>query len=365
MPADFPDPMDFPGRPAERDHRRVEHSLCAVLRHHSAGDAGESANLLSLGAVDFGIIVDSAVILVENIFRNFQRPAGRKAGPASTSDGGLLGAGPDGRRRTRPPVPRMDGPLAADSDQRDAMDKAVFSQSLIIVAAFVPLFTMQGVEGAIFGPMARTYAYALAGALIATFTVTPVLASLLLPEHVKESETLSCAGCIAFTIPRCASRWPPGLMVGMGIVFLAVAAFFGSRLGSEFLPALDEGNFGFAPMPMTTLAGRRRSGHEKNAADSLKYPEVITVVSQHGRPDDGSDASPFSNVELFVPLKPYGRMAKGNDQGQIDQRQDPGGFRERIARRQFQLLAIHSGQHRGGNFRRQRRQLGQNRRPQS
>src|SRR5208282_65151 len=193
------------------------------------------------------------------------------------------------------------------------INKAVFFSVLIIVAAFVPLFTMQGVEGAIFGPMARTYAFALAGALMATFTITPVLASLLLPEQVKESETLIVRGLHRLYNP--ALRFAlahRALVVGIGIVFLAVAAFFGSRLGSEFLPALDEGNLWIrAELPMTTSLQDGEAATRKMRLILQKYPEVITVISQHGRPDDGSDASPFSNVELFVPLKPYAQWPKG------------------------------------------------------
>ena len=102
--------------------------------------------------------------------------------------------------------PRMDGSLAADSISALQVDKAVLFSALITVAGFVPLFTMQGVEGQIFGPMARTYGYALAGALIATFTITPVLASLLLPKHVKEAETIVVRFCTAYIILLCASR---------------------------------------------------------------------------------------------------------------------------------------------------------------
>ena len=151
---------------------------------------GEDANLLSVGAVDFGIIVDAAVILVENIYRNFQ--AGRRErqsllqqlaedrwGPDPTD------AGASGRQSD------MDRPAAAHSrSARCRSIEAIFFSTAIIVAAFIPLFTMQGVEGQIFGPMARTYAYALVGALLATFTVTPCLASLLLPEQVSEVETI-------------------------------------------------------------------------------------------------------------------------------------------------------------------------------
>ncbi len=267
---------------------------------------GESANLLSLGAVDFGIIVDSAVILVENIFRNFQlHPEERQ---------GLLQRLAEGSWGTDPTTVAHHAVRALGWTDRLRLilisalqiDKAVFFSILIIVAAFVPLFTMQGVEGAIFGPMARTYAYALAGALIGTFTVTPVLSSLLLPEHVKEAETVIVSGLHRLYHPvlrfALAHR---ALVISIGIAFLAGAGFFGSRLGSEFLPHLDEGNLWIrAELPMTTSLQDGEVVTRKMRSILLKYPEVVTVVSQHGRPDDGSDASPFSNVELFVPLKP-------------------------------------------------------------
>src|ERR1700719_2355631 len=124
------------------------------------------------------------------------------------------------------------------------VDKPVFFSALITVAGFVPLFTMQGVEGQIFGPMAQTYAYALAGSLIATFTITPVLASFFLPKHVKETETIIVRllhhlydPVLRFTLRHRA------ITVVFGLVFLAAAAFPATRIGSEFLPHLEEGNF--------------------------------------------------------------------------------------------------------------------------
>jgi cobalt-zinc-cadmium resistance protein CzcA len=274
---------------------------------------GESANLLSLGAVDFGIIVDSAVILVENIFRNFQKSPEERQSLLQRLAGGFWGMDPTTAAHHTEPVHRWTDRLRLILVSAMQINKAAFFSVLIIVAAFVPLFTMQGVEGAIFGPMARTYAYALAGALIATFTITPVLASLLLPEQVKESETVIVRGLHRLYHPTLrfalAHR---ALVVGIGIVFLAVAAFFGSRLGSEFLPALDEGNLWIrAELPMTTSLQDGEAATRKMRLILQKYPEVITVISQHGRPDDGSDASPFSNVELFVPLKPYAQWPKG------------------------------------------------------
>ena len=274
---------------------------------------GESANLLSVGAVDFGIIVDSAVILVENIFRNFQRDPAERQGLLQNLAQGAWGPDP-----TR--IPGHPGPAHGWTDRLRLIlisalqvDKAVLFSALITVAGFVPLFTMQGVEGQIFGPMARTYGYALAGALIATFTITPVLASMLLPEHVKEEETIVVRLLHRLYNPalRFALDHRP-LTVGIGIAFLAMSAFLGLRLGSEFLPHLEEGNFWIrASMPITLSLQEGEAAARKMREILLKHPEVITVVSQHGRPDDGSDASPFSNVELFAPLKPSDEWPRG------------------------------------------------------
>jgi cobalt-zinc-cadmium resistance protein CzcA len=187
------------------------------------------------------------------------------------------------------------------------VDKAVFFTAAITVTAFVPLFTMQGVEGQIFGPMARTYGYALAGALLATFTVTPVLAALLLPKHIEEVETVIVRALRASYTP--VLRWALGnlkIAVIVGAVFLALSVVAASRLGSEFLPALEEGNLWIrAAMPPTISLDSGTEATRRMREILLRHPEVLTVVSQHGRPDNGSDASPFSNVELFAPLKPF------------------------------------------------------------
>jgi cobalt-zinc-cadmium resistance protein CzcA len=274
---------------------------------------GESANLLSVGAVDFGIIVDSAVILVENIFRNFQRNPEERQGLLQRLAGGSWG--PDPTQATEPATSAHGWTDRLRLILISAMqvDKAILFSALITVAGFVPLFTMQGVEGQIFGPMARTYGYALAGALLATFTVTPVLASMLLPEHVKEAETIVVRLLHRIYNPalRFALDHRP-FTVGIGIAFLAVSAFFGLRLGSEFLPHLEEGNFWIrASMPTTLSLEDGEAASRKMREIFLRHPEVITVVSQHGRPDDGSDASPFSNVELFAPLKPFDEWPRG------------------------------------------------------
>jgi heavy metal efflux system protein len=173
---------------------------------------------------------------------------------------------------------------------------------------------MQGVEGQIFGPMARTYGYALAGALMATFTITPVLASFLLPEHVQETETIVVRLLRAIYSP--VLRWSLShrkTMLVVGLSFLAVTiGLMGSRLGSEFLPHLEEGNLWIRVMlPPSLGLDAGTPATRKLREVLLRHPEVITVVSQHGRPDDGSDASPFGNVELFVPLKPYDEWPSG------------------------------------------------------
>jgi heavy metal efflux system protein len=274
---------------------------------------GESANLLSVGAVDFGIIVDSAVILVENIFRNFQAPLEGRQGLLTHLAGGYWGPDPTRDLEQSTEAHGWTDRLRLILISAMQVDKAVLFSALITVAGFVPLFTMQGVEGQIFGPMARTYGYALAGALIATFTVTPVIASLLLPKDVKESAT--------FVVRILHKVYNPALRlalthravtVAIGFLFLAGAAVLGLRLGSEFLPHLEEGNFWIrASMPITLSLEDGEAAAKKMREILLRHPEVITVVSQHGRPDDGSDASPFSNVELFAPLKSFDDWPRG------------------------------------------------------
>ena len=265
----------------------------------------EDANLLSVGAIDFGIIVDAAVILVENVYRNFQSgPRAREAllrqlaeqrwGADPTRWSGLAGlAAWNDRLRI----------ILASALQ---VDKAIFFSTAIIVAAFIPLFTMQGVEGQIFGPMARTYAYALIGALIATFTVTPCLASLLMADQITEVETAVVRWVRAAYTP--VLRWSLDnrrFTVVIGLVFLLFSGLIATRLGSEFLPTLEEGNLWIrASMPPTISLEAGEPIVTKIREILLRYPEVVTVTSQQGRPDDGSDAAGFYNAEFFVPLKP-------------------------------------------------------------
>jgi heavy metal efflux system protein len=271
---------------------------------------GEDANLLSVGAVDFGIIVDSAVILVENVFRNFQaRPEDRQRVLHELAEGRF---GADTTRGTSGGGTWNDR-LRIIFASALQVDKAVFFSTAVTVAAFVPLFTMQGVEGQIFNPMARTYGYALIGALLATFTVTPVLASYMLPEHVEETETIVVR--LLRRIYRPILRWSLSHRMIMVVVAAACLAVFGlmmTRLGTEFLPALEEGNLWIrATMPPTISLEAGMPLVDKMREILLHHPEVITVVSQHGRPDNGSDAAGFNNAEFFVPLKPFEEWAPG------------------------------------------------------
>jgi cobalt-zinc-cadmium resistance protein CzcA len=274
---------------------------------------GEDANLLSLGAVDFGIIVDSAVIMIENIYRNFQSgPQHRQALLHQLAEG-YWGTDPTSATSAHGGSERWPERLRIIFASALQVDKAVFFTAAITVTAFVPLFTMQGVEGQIFGPMARTYGYALAGALIATFTVTPVLGKLLLPQEIHEIETFIVRGLRATYTP--VLRWAlnhVGAAVILGVAFLGLSVLAASQLGSEFLPALEEGNFWIrASLPPTISLEAGTEATRRMREILLRHPEVITVVSQHGRPDNGSDASPFSNVELFAPLKPFDEWPPG------------------------------------------------------
>src|SRR5215203_4558729 len=196
---------------------------------------GESANLLSVGAIDLGIIVDSTVIMLENIFRHLAHHA---SGHEADSHDDMF-------------ADRLRKILIGAVE----VDRAILFSVIITIAAFIPLFAMQGVEGQIFGPMSRTYAYALMGAVIATFTVTPVIASLLLPERVTEVETFvvrQIRKVYQFVLPLAVRRYRLSAMIALA--FLAICGMLGTRLGTEFLPKLEEGNLWIRGMMPPTIA---------------------------------------------------------------------------------------------------------------
>jgi cobalt-zinc-cadmium resistance protein CzcA len=253
---------------------------------------GESANLLSVGAIDFGLVVDATVIMMENIFRHLT---------------GAIAARSERRERhAQAEQAGLTGRLAQILVAAQEVSQPIFFSAAIIIAAFVPLFTMSGVEGHIFGPMARTYAYAIAGGLLATFTITPVLSGFFLPEKIAEKET----GILHFLHRHyvelsefaLANRV---LSLGGAGVLLGFALLAALALGMEFLPHLEEGNFWIrATMPATISLETANTYVNRMRGVIRSYPEVVTAVSQNGRPDDGTDATGFFNAEFFVPLKP-------------------------------------------------------------
>src|SRR5215203_4743285 len=247
---------------------------------------GESANLLSVGAIDLGIIVDGTVIMVENIFRHVAHHT--------------PGAPPEDRQA------RLSDKLHRILTGAVEVDTAIFFSVIITIAAFLPLFTMQGVEGQIFGPMARTYAYALIGAVIATFTVTPVLASILLPAHIEEVETFMVRHIRAVyqaVLVRAVRNYRRA--AALAAVFLVLCLSLGMRLGTEFLPKLEEGNLWIrAVMPPTIAleAGIDTVARIRSIISS--FPPVQTVFSEQGRGEEGTDPDGSFLAEFFVPLKP-------------------------------------------------------------
>lgn len=280
---------------------------------------GQDGNLLSVGAIDFGIIVDSAVILVENVFRIFQSKRDDQNELLYRLTSGFFGPNPTSPTIGSGTSVRWSRRLRLVYVSAMQVDKAVFFTATITVVAFLPLFTMTGVEGQIFGPMARTYAYALTGALLSTFTVTPVLASLILPRKVQEIETIVVRTLRRLYVPalRFVLAHARATIVA-GALFLAFSGVLATRLGTEFLPALEEGNFWIrASMPPTLTLDAGEAAARKMREILLRHPEVRTVVSQHGRPDNGSDASPLSNVELFAPLHPVDQWARGQTKAKL------------------------------------------------
>jgi cobalt-zinc-cadmium resistance protein CzcA len=256
---------------------------------------GESANLLSVGAIDFGLIVDATVIMVENIFRHLAEGAPLNGAAETPAPSGLRGK------------------LATIFRAATEVNRAIFFSAAIIIAGFIPLFTLSGVEGHIFGPMAKTYAYALAGALIATFTVVPALSSYLLDERVRETETFVVTALRRLYTPAVEFAVAHRMLAlaASGLLF-ALALFAVRFLGLEFLPHLEEGNLWIrATMPPSISLEEGNDFVNRMRMVIKDFPEIETVVSQQGRPDDGTDATGFFNAEFFAPLKPGKAWRKG------------------------------------------------------
>jgi len=268
---------------------------------------GESANLLSVGAIDFGLIVDATVIMVENIFRHLSETAEqrRRGAPLLHSMGHSS--------------TRFRGRFGVIANAAAEVNQAILFAATIIIAGFVPLFTLSGIEGHIFGPMAKTYGYAIAGGLIATFTISPALSSLLLPDSVGETQTPIVRFLQRLYTPAVefalANRV---LALGSFLVLLALAGAGARTLGLEFLPKLEEGNFWIRATLPSSISLEEGNGYVNRIRSVIRgFPEVETVVSQHGRPDDGTDATGFFNAEFFVPLKDSGAWPHGLSKEQL------------------------------------------------
>jgi heavy metal efflux system protein len=243
--------------------------------------SGTSANLISLGAVDFGIVVDSTVIMMEGIVRHVGHRDQHSA-----------------RWRILDAAKEVGGPVA-------------FSTAIIAVA-FLPLFTMRGVEGVIFSPMARTYAFAIGGAILLSLTLTPVLSAFLLRRVSEEDNAVMRSLKRMYAPPaEAAMRWPRlSLALCIFAVVLFVVLF--PLLGTEFMPTLEEGNLWIRatlPASISLEQAQQYVGRMREIVRS--HPEVTTVISQNGRPDDGTDVSGFFNIELFAPLRPHNEWPRG------------------------------------------------------
>lgn len=262
--------------------------------------SGDSANLLSVGAIDFGLVVDATVIMVENIMRRLAQPRALRFTRSTAVHTALAGAD-------------LRGKFQVIAFAATEVNKGIFFSAAIIIAGFVPLFTMSGIEGHIFGPMAKTYAYAIGGGLLATFTVTPALCALFLEPKEDEKDTPVVRLLHKIYEPVMGFILANRIVALGGLAILLICAVLAVRtLGLEFLPKLEEGNLWIrATMPASVSLEGSDAEVNKMRAIMKSYPEVITVVSQHGRPDDGTDATGFFNAEFFVPLKPFDTWPAG------------------------------------------------------
>jgi cobalt-zinc-cadmium resistance protein CzcA len=244
---------------------------------------GQSANLLSIGAVDFGIIVDSSVIMVENIFRHL-------------SAGEYI------------ELPLRERIIKAARE----IERPLLYSTLIMVCAFIPLFTMQGTEGQLFGPMASTYAFALGGALLLAVMLCPVLCSLLFRRLKPMREN--------FLVRFMKNRYLGQLRLCLNHRYLTLVVMIGliggtalllPSIGREFMPQLEEGNLWItATFPLNVSMERVAEDIDKARAIIANYPEVEVLVPAIGRPDDGTDPTGYYRVEIFAPLKPQKQWPK-------------------------------------------------------
>ncbi len=245
--------------------------ICLDLKHIPA-------NLLSIGAIDFGILVDGAVVMVENIHRTLARKHGTKYS-----------------------VREVITEAAAE------VDRPIVYAVAIIVAGFLPIYVLAGPSGRLFKPMADTTIFALIGSLILALTVLPVVCAFVLRGGVKERRNAAFEWVrdrYARALDWCLAR--PKLTVGFATVAFIGALLLSTRLGAEFMPHLDEGALWVRATLPATISLDESERLVPQIRQILKtFPEVTDVASEHGRPDDGSDPTGFFNAEFFVGLKPY------------------------------------------------------------
>ncbi len=237
-----------------------------------------SANLLSIGAIDFGILVDGAVVMVENIYRQLAERRDSKAGV-----------------------------LEIIRDAAAEVDRPLFYAVAVIVVSFLPIYVLAGPSGTLFRPMADTMIFALIGALIVTLTLLPVLCAWLMRNGVTERRNAifeAIKSVYAKGLDFCLGQ-PWGTVIASGLLLLGSLLLI-PAVGAEFMPKLDEGALWVrATMPYTISFDESAKVAPKVRAILASFPEVTTVASELGRPDDGTDSTGFFNVEFYVGLKPY------------------------------------------------------------
>ncbi len=237
-----------------------------------------SANLLSIGAVDFGILVDGAVVMVENIYR---RIAARHGQPFKT--------------------------MEVIADAAAEVDRPIFYAVAVIIAAFLPIYVLQGPSGKLFAPMADTMIFALIGSLIITLMLLPVLCSWAFRKGVRERRNPGFEAVkSAYTkgLDLCLAH--PWVTTLASVLVLGGSLLLVPAIGDEFMPHLDEGALWVRATMPYTISFEESSKIAPQVRQILRsFPEVTVVASEHGRPDDGTDPTGFFNVEFFVGLKPY------------------------------------------------------------
>ncbi|MBO9620806.1 MAG: efflux RND transporter permease subunit [Niabella sp.] len=247
---------------------------------------GMSANLLSLGAVDFGIIIDGAVVMVEGMFVILDHKA-RDAGMERFNKLAKMGL-----------IKREGAQLG----------KAIFFAKLIIITGLLPIFAFQKVEGKMFSPLAYTLGFALLGALITTLTLVPVLINLLLRKNVKEKHNPVVHALTGFMLGGFVKAFRRKEIVVIGsFIVMALGLYSFKFLGSEFLPELDEGSIWLrVQMPYSVSLEKSVEISKQVRTTLMTFPEVKYAVSQTGRPDDGTDVAGFYNNEFSIMLYPEG-----------------------------------------------------------